>query len=115
MCRSLSSRMVLSYVLKNHSSVSEAELMEKRNRLIKRYGDVLADVSYVSMRGVVHGSSGMLRMSVSKKNFKVFRQPALSKSVSVRSGLLSECYMDAYMSGYFSKDEVAGIKQILEA
>lgn len=115
MCRSLSSRMVLSYALKKHCSVSGAKLMEKRNRLIAQYGDVLADVSYISMRCAVHDSSGMLRMAVSKGDFKVSRQLSLSKSVSVRSGLLSERYMDAYMSGYFSKDEVAGIKQILEA
>lgn len=104
MCRNLSAKVVLSYVLQNRDAVSTAELAEKRQALIRSFGDVLADVSFSSIRKVVSDMPQELRLCIEEEECTISRSSAR---------MLSEQYLDLWLSGYFSADEKRRIKEIL--
>lgn len=115
MCRSLSSRVVLSYALQAKQTVTTDELQKKRGDLIESLGDVLADVSFVSLHSVVQASEGMLRLDVDGGGYKISRTRDWMRSVSTQKGLLPESYLKAYVGSTFTPKERSEIERVLKA
>ena len=113
MSRELSSVAVLSYALRDRVSVTSTELMEKRAKIISDFGDVLADVSFASIRETVNLFEDLLEIRVSQGDYTIGKK-SMSCCRKHRVGLFNDNYIEECLSPFFSKQECRRIKMILE-
>lgn len=115
MCRRLSAEAVLSYTLRGRRTVTSKMLRDMRQSLISKMSDVLADVSFVSMRKVARLYGDSLEIRTTGSDFTISKKTGKHIGCGLQHvDLFDDRYLDACLSPYFSPKEKKGIQCVLQ-